>query len=50
VKAGNKKARPTYAALLTTTTALATALTTGLPIMKLIGVFSEKRLGAGDQT
>lgn len=30
--------------LLTTTTALATALTTGLPIiMKLIGVFSEKR-------
>jgi hypothetical protein len=36
--------------LLTTTTALATALTTGLPIiMKLIGVFSEKR-GAPEQT
>ncbi len=36
--------------LLTTTTAFATALTTGLPIiMKLIGVFSEKR-GAADQT
>jgi len=34
--------------LLTTTTAFATALTTGLPVlMKLIGVFSEKR-GAGD--
>lgn len=34
--------------LLTTTTALATALTTGLPvIMKLIGVFAEKRGGTG---
>src|SRR5207248_1889056 len=33
--------------LLTTTTALATALTTGLPMMmKLIGVFTERRLGA----
>ena len=33
--------------LLTTTTALATALTTGLPvIMKLIGVFAERRSGA----
>ena len=30
--------------LLTTTTALATALTTGLPVlMKLIGVFTERR-------
>ncbi|MEK6374703.1 MAG: cache domain-containing protein [Acidobacteriota bacterium] len=36
--------------LLTTTTALATALTTGLPIiMKLIGVFSEKRMGGPDR-
>ena len=33
--------------LMTTTTALATALTTGLPMMmKLIGVFTERRLGA----
>ena len=33
--------------LLTTTTALATALTTGLPVMmKLIGVFAEKRGGS----
>jgi hypothetical protein len=33
--------------MLTTTTALATGLTTGLPIiMKLIGVFTEKRAGA----
>jgi hypothetical protein len=32
--------------MLTTTTAMATALTTGLPIiMKLIGVFTEKRMG-----
>ena len=32
--------------LMTTTTALATALTTGLPMMmKLIGVFTERRLG-----
>ncbi|HEX2122618.1 MAG TPA: hypothetical protein VHL59_13340, partial [Thermoanaerobaculia bacterium] len=37
--------------LLTTTTAVATALTTGLPVvMKLIGVFSEKRLGAAERT
>jgi len=36
--------------LLTTTTALATALTTGLPVlMKLIGVFTERRSGARDQ-
>lgn len=36
--------------LLTTTTALATALTTGLPIiMKLIGVFTERRLGGPDR-
>lgn len=36
--------------LLTTTTALAAALTTGLPIiMKLIGVFSEKRMGGPDR-
>jgi len=36
--------------LLTTTTAFATALTTGLPMMmKLIGVFTERRLG-GDRT
>jgi hypothetical protein len=36
--------------LLTTTTALATALTTGLPIiMKLIGVFTEKRMGGPDR-
>ncbi len=36
--------------LLTSTTALATALTTGLPlIMKLIGVFTEKRMGAPDR-
>jgi hypothetical protein len=33
--------------LMTTTTALATALTTGLPMMmKVIGVFTERRLGA----
>ncbi len=37
--------------LLTTTTALAAALTTGLPmIMKLIGVFTERRLGGADKT
>ena len=36
--------------LLTTTTAFATALTTGLPmIMKLVGVFSEKRGGSAEQ-
>lgn len=36
--------------LLTSTTALATALATGLPIiMKLIGVFTEKRMGAPDR-
>ena len=36
--------------LMTTTTALATALTTGLPIiMKLIGVFTEKRMGGPDR-
>jgi hypothetical protein len=36
--------------LLTTTTALATALTTGLPIiMKLIGVFTEKRMGGPER-
>ena len=36
--------------LLTTTTALATAMTTGLPvIMKLIGVFTERRTGVGPQ-
>jgi hypothetical protein len=36
--------------LLTTTTALATALTTGLPmIMKLIGAFTERRLSAPDR-
>ena len=33
--------------MLTTTTALATALTTGLPVlMKLIGVFTERRTEA----
>lgn len=37
--------------LLTTTTALATALTTGLPVlMKLIGVFTERRMGTTDRT
>jgi hypothetical protein len=37
--------------LMTTTTALATALTTGLPMaMKLLGVFTERRLGAAERT
>jgi hypothetical protein len=37
--------------LLTTTTAIATALTTGLPvILKLIGVFTERRLSTPDQS
>ena len=35
--------------LMTTTTAIATALTTGLPvIMKLLGAFGDKRMGAAD--
>lgn len=37
--------------LLTTTTALATALTTGVPvIMKLVGVFTERRMATPDRT
>lgn len=37
--------------LLTTTATLAAALTTGLPIiMKLVGVFAEKRMGGGSTT
>jgi hypothetical protein len=37
--------------LMTTTTALATALTTGLPMaMKLLGVFTDRRVGAAERT
>ena len=37
--------------LMATTTALAAALTTGLPVIaKLVGVFTERRMGSPDRT